>query len=155
MRKFHPTRDTGDVTPPPSKAPLRTKTPSPLPRLSQSKNSHAAQKLSRPTSPTFSTKSSTSKTSSNFDPKKQPCPTPQNSRRKASQAIPSPTYLPFAKVQARMSTTKLPAARTRANARARNQPSLLTLNFGTFLTARITPLSAEGRVGIAYGVGCA
>ena len=145
------------MTPLPSTAPLRTKTPSPFPRVSRSKNSHPTQKLSKPTTLTPSTKSSTSKTSSNFNPKKQPCPTPQKSHRIASQAIPSPAYIPPAKVQARMTTTKLLAT----NARPKTQSSFatmsfpLTLRFGTFLTARMTPLSVEGWGGIAFGVGCA
>ena len=149
------------MTPLPSTAPLRTKTPSPFPRVSRSKNSHPTQKLSKPTTLTPSTKSSTSETSSNINPKKQPCPTPQKPHRIASQAIPSPTYIPLAKVQGRMTTTKIPAATPMANARAKSQPSFatmsfpLTLSFGTFLTARITPLSVEGWAGIVYGVGCA
>ena len=145
----------------PSTAPLRTQTPSTLPRLSQSKNSQPPPKPSKSTNLTFSTKSSPSKTSSDPNPKKQPRPTPQRPHRRASHAIPSPTYIPLAKMQARMTRTKVLATTSTANARAKTQPSFATrsfplaLNFGTFLTARITPRGVEGRAGIAYGVGCA
>lgn len=173
--------DTLNMTPLPPPAPLRTKTPSPIPRLSQSKHSHANQKPSRPTSPTLSIKFSISKTSSSIKPKKQPSrpttPTPSTKsspshpssnninpkkhprprpppqklhKPSSSQTITSsPPYIPLANVQARMTKTKVPTTTTRANARAKPQ---LTLNFGTFLTARISPQSVGFRAGVGYGV---
>ena len=149
------------MTPRPSKAPLRTKTPSPLLRFSQSKQSHPTQNRAKPSNLAISTSTSISKTCSNLNPKKQPCSKPQKPHRTTSQDIPSPTYIPLAKVQGRMTTTKVPTAITTANARARKQPSHasmgfpLTFGFGTFIMARLSPLSAVGKAGIAWGLGCA
>lgn len=148
------------MTPLPSTAPARKRMPSPPPRLSQSNCSNSTPKRSKPTTPTISTNTSTSKASSNLIPKRQPCTKPQNSHRKASQAKPSPTYIPFVKVQACMTTTKVPTATTTANAKANTQRSRasmsfpLNLGFGTCITARISLLSVVGRAGIAWGVGC-
>ena len=149
------------MTPLPSTALPRTRIPSPLLRRSQPSHLKSTPKRSKPTTPTTSTNTSTLKTSNNLYQKKQPCSKAQKSHRRASQDIPPSTYIPFATVQARVTTTKSPTTTTMANARAKTQPSRatmsfpLTLGFGTFITARISPLGVVGRAGIAWGVGCA